>query len=172
MKAARSRPTLAKQLRWVFATAVLAALVGAGLTYWDRLSGVRPAQLVEVYRTHGCRCVFAWARALEDQGFVVRVREYETLQYVRRSLHTPQSLHGCHVGSYEGYFVEGHVSPAALKQLLKERPVALGVATQSATTMDAKHLNTVVDDGGRALLIDAQGQPHTWFPPPENRNKG
>lgn len=172
MKAARPRQNLSKGLCWVFAAAVLAALVGGGLTYWDRLFGVGPAQLVEVYRTHGCRCVFGWKRALEDQGFVVRVREYETLRYVRRSLHTPENLHGCHVGSYEGYFIEGHVSPAALKQLLKEQPAALGVATQSATTMDAQHLNTVIDDGGRALLIDDRGQPHAWFPSLENRNKG
>lgn len=73
MKAARSRQSLVKGLRWVFAAAVLAALVGGGLAYWDRLFGVQSAQLVEVYRTHRCRCVFAWTRALEDQGFVMKI---------------------------------------------------------------------------------------------------
>lgn len=109
---------------------------------------------------------------MEDQGFVVRMREYETLQYVRRSLHTPENLHGCHVASFEGYFIEGHVSPAALKQLRNEQPAALGVATQTATMMGSQHLKVAIDDGGRALLLDDRGQLHPWFPSPETRHRG
>jgi len=154
---------VAKGLRVVFALSVFAALLAGVLDNWDSLFGPAPQRLVEVYRTHGCRCAFGWARALQAQGFVVRLREYDTLEYVRGSLQTPEHLHGCHVGKYLGYFVEGHVSPKALRRLSAERPVALGVATQPATRMSEQHSTAVVDENSSVLLVDGRGQSYSWF---------
>mgnify|MGYP001143823547 CR=1 FL=1 len=155
--------SLAKQLRLVLAVSVLVAAIAAIMIGWEQLSPIPPERLVKVYRTHGCRCAFAWAKSLESEGFVVRVFEYETLAYVRTSLHTPSALRGCHVGAYLGYFIEGHVSPDALRRLAAQHPLALGLATQEAANGENTHVSIARDASSGVLLVKRDGRAYPWL---------
>lgn len=46
----------------------------------------------------------------------------------RQEQGVPMELVGCHMMVIDGYVVEGHVSAAAVKRLLAERPAVKGIA--------------------------------------------
>lgn len=160
-----SRPNLARQLRIVLVVTVVVGVVAAVMASWDQLFPIPPERLVKIYRLHGCRCAFNFAEALERKGFVVQVYEYETLKYVRTSLHTPTNLHGCHVGSYLGYFLEGHVAPDALDQLARQDPSALGVATEGSVREKSTHVQIEREQQSAVLLVQRDGRAQAWFDP-------
>ena len=168
ISAEASRRSLLRQLGIVFSVGLLAAAITAVLLI--REQSVPAEQLVKVYRTHGCTCAFAWADALKAEGFVVRFVEYETLKHVRDSLHTPGSLRGCHVGAYLDYFLEGHVSPSALRELATQRPRGLGLATEGSVTERSVHVSIARDEKSRVLLVERDGRTRAWFQPPGNPN--
>jgi hypothetical protein len=146
--------------------ALFAGAVTAVLVSWDQLFPVPPERLVKIYRTHGCRCVFNLANSLKAEGFVVRVYEYGTLEYVRGSLHTPSNLHGCHVGEFLDYFLEGHVAPAAVRKLAQQQPPALGIATEGSVDTKSGHVTIEQDENSRVWLVEQDGRTRPWFEPP------
>lgn len=81
-----------------------------------------------VHKDPNCGCCSGWVRHLEAAGFRVTVREEGDLQKVRKRLGVPTDLAACHTAEADGYIIEGHVPAAAIQRLLKERPVAIGVA--------------------------------------------
>ena len=139
------------------------AIAGAGLFVLlgklDEIRGIAPEQVVEVYRTHGCRCAFSWARELEAEGFVVRLREVETLQLTRQRLHTPAQLRGCHVAKYLEYFVEGHVGGSVLHRLATRHPNVLGVAVLHTAE---SQLARVEEAETHVFAFDTQGRSLPW----------
>ena len=162
------RPNAAKQLRLVVAAVLSVGVFAALLVSWEQLFPTPPPErLIKIYRTHGCRCAFALADSLKADGFVVRLHEYETLQYVRHSLHTPSNLRGCHVGEFLGYFLESHVAPSALRQLAQQRPRALGLATEGSVDHTSTHVSIANDARSPALRVLLDGQARTWFDPAE-----
>jgi len=117
---------------------------------WDSPAAVPAARLIHVYRTHGCQCVFGWVKSLEADGFVVRLFEYETLQYVRARHHAPEDLRSCHFGTYLGYFVEGHISGSTLHWLAQRHPQGRGVAYRL-------HRNGMLPRKNTTLFYNKQG---------------
>jgi hypothetical protein len=124
-------------------------------------------RVVTVYRLHGCTCVFSWVSSLEAAGFTVRVVELGSLATVRSTLHTPASLHGCHLGNYLSYFVEGHVTPDALKSLASQHPIALGVTTESSVNAGRIHTSVADEEHSPVVLVEPSGQMLPWFKPPQ-----
>jgi len=63
-------------------------------------------------------------------GFKASVEDvdYETLQTMKRRLGIEPQLAGCHTTRIGDYFVEGHVPAEDIRRLLKETPVARGLA--------------------------------------------
>lgn len=171
-KISQPQPSLAKQLRIVLAAALLAGVVVVVLGAWEHLFPTPPERLVKIYRTHGCTCAFVFADALEAEGFIVRMYEYETLEYVRGSLHTPANLHGCHVGEFLGYFLEGHLAPPAVRKLAQQQPPALGLATEDSVDTKREHLSRSIarEEKSRVLLVERDGRARTWFEPPDDPN--
>lgn len=151
------QPRLGRGLAWVGAAAVLSASATVLLGQLDELRGIAPEQVVEIYRTHGCRCVFPWARALEAEGFIVRLREVDTLGPTRERLHMPEQLRGCHVAKYLGYFVEGHIGASIFRDLAAHHPDLLGVAA-----MDPKQSSTSVVNATQVVVFDMQGRRSPW----------
>lgn len=86
------------------------------------------APVIRVHRDPNCGCCLGWVRHLEGAGFSVTVHEEANLPGVRRRLGVPANLTACHTAEAGGYVIEGHVPAAAIQRLLKERPVATGVA--------------------------------------------
>lgn len=166
LHAAAERKWLLKQLRLVLLIGAVAGLIAGVLPFFDSLFLVPPEQLVTVHHSHHCRCVAAWAEAIENAGFTVRMQDHHSLGSVRHSLRTPPTLRGCHVAEYMGYFVEGHVPPSALRKLLTERPTASGIALQSAAVFGARHPEAiVVDESNPVLLFDDRGRSQVWSRP-------
>lgn len=83
---------------------------------------------IRVHKDPNCSCCSGWVRHLEATGFGVVVQEEGNLQNVRKRLGVPADLAACHTAEADGYVIEGHVPAAAIQRLLKERPVAIGVA--------------------------------------------
>ena len=161
----RRGANLEKQLVMVFAVALLGAMVTAAVLSFEHLFGPPPEQRVTIHRTHGCICAFTLADSLEAAGFEVRVIEHQTLKTVRASLRTPASFRGCHVAAYLDYFLEGHVSPAALPALATQHPEGLGLATESSANVDTSHVSIADDERSLVMLIGPDGEAQPWFEP-------
>src|SRR6266436_7233026 len=81
-----------------------------------------------VHKDPNCSCCTGWVKHLKDAGFAVTVEETANLQPIRTRLGVPADLAACHTAEVDGYVVEGHVPAAAIRRLLEERPVAIGLA--------------------------------------------
>jgi len=92
------------------------------------VSGAAQSTVIRVHKDPSCSCCSGWVRHLEAAGFGVTVQEEADLRNVRKRLGVPTDLAGCHTAEAGGYVIEGHVPAAAIQRLLKERPVATGVA--------------------------------------------
>lgn len=154
---------LVKQVLWVLVLAILAGLGAGVMATWDRWVPSSPEQVITVYWTHNCKCVFGWIDSLKAAGFDVKSFEYETLKYERASLRIPSNLHGCHVGTYLGYFIEGHVTPDALRQLQLEHPPGRGLVTQAVLSTKVGASSSYTDEDSPVLLMDDTGQARRWF---------
>ena len=138
------------------------ALLGSAMYLAERATFVSPEKLITVYRVHGCRCAFSWKYELEQQGFTVVLHEQESLRSIRSRLRTPAKWHGCHVGEYLGYFVEGHISPASLQELERQRPQALGLAEENSPSAGTQHGDIASQAHGPVLLIGPSGEETLW----------
>jgi len=84
--------------------------------------------IIRVHKDPSCGCCSGWVRHLEVARFNVTVQEERNLQNIRKRLGVPTDLAACHTAEAGGYVIEGHVPVAAIQRLLRERPVATGVA--------------------------------------------
>lgn len=80
--------------------------------------------LLIVYRSPHCECCAVWGRHVRSAGFKVK----EVLATTPDHLKVPEAVRSCHTSEISGYFIEGHVPPADIRRLLREQPVALGLA--------------------------------------------
>ena len=87
-----------------------------------------PPRELTVYKTPWCGCCRGWVTHMTRAGFRAKVVEVEDLAPVRARHGVPFELSSCHTGVSAGYVLEGHVPPADVLRLLKERPKALGLA--------------------------------------------
>ena len=85
------------------------------------------AQEIIVYKTPWCGCCGGWVTHMTRAGFQPKVIETEDLAPVREKHGVPFPLSSCHTALVGGYIVEGHVPPADVVRLLKEKPKGLGL---------------------------------------------
>lgn len=92
----------------------------------------RPAlagrDLIEVYKSQTCGCCKKWIEHLRASGFDVKAHDVDDIAMSRAKLGVPQALGSCHTGSVGGYLIEGHVPARDIQRLLRERPMAVGLA--------------------------------------------
>ena len=84
--------------------------------------------IIRVYKDPSCGCCSGWVRHLEATGFGVAVQEDTDPRIIRKRWGVPSDLAACHTAEAGGNVIEGHVPATAIQRLLKERPVATGVA--------------------------------------------
>jgi hypothetical protein len=82
---------------------------------------------ITVWKDAACGCCQGWITHLQAQGFVAEVRDGGN-SAARASLGMPAALGSCHTARVGGYVIEGHVPVREILRLLRERPVALGLA--------------------------------------------
>lgn len=88
--------------------------------------GAAPIQ-VQVWKEPTCGCCKDWVAHLEANGFKVVVNLGGT-EAARARLGIPQSMASCHTALVGGYAIEGHVPAREIKRLLREKPLAIGLA--------------------------------------------
>ena len=115
-----TNPTRRAVLTSAAALAVTAALPAAAQT--------GPA--IHIVKDPNCGCCTAWAQILHDEGFRVTFehRENAALTRLKQAAGIPQEMFSCHTAAIEGYLIEGHVPPADIRRLLRDRPTAIGLA--------------------------------------------
>jgi Cu/Ag efflux protein CusF len=104
-----------------------AGLLGlTGVSAFQR-TALAQATTVQVWKDPNCGCCQLWVAHLQAHGFKVDVRDVGN-NAARKRLGMPEKLGSCHTATVGAYVVEGHVPAADIHRLLKERPVALGLA--------------------------------------------
>jgi hypothetical protein len=88
----------------------------------------RPAQAaahdLTVYKTPWCGCCSGWVTHMRRAGFAAKVVELEDLAPIRARFGIRFEQSSCHTAVAGGYGIEGHVPPADVLRLLRERPKA------------------------------------------------
>ena len=88
-------------------------------------SPARPT--IEVYMPTVCLACIDWAEHLRQNGFTVKVMQTDDMETVKRRLKVPKDLEAVPSATVAGYFIEGHVHADQIKELLSEKPQALGL---------------------------------------------
>lgn len=83
---------------------------------------------VEVFVPKVCLSCIDWAEHLRQNGFKVTVKEAEDMEAVRRRFKVPADVESRMTARVAEYFIEGHVPAEDIKDLLKEKPKARGLA--------------------------------------------
>lgn len=86
------------------------------------------AQLITVYKSPTCGCCEKWISHLEANGFRVTAYDTNDMDSIKQQQGVPAQLGSCHTALVEGYVIEGHVPADDIRRLLKEKPVAAGLA--------------------------------------------
>lgn len=110
----KARRSLLKALAASLAIAGMPAMAAAGTR-------------ITVYKSPDCGCCNDWIRILEANGFAVEARNVGNDE-IRKRMGLPERYGSCHTGVVDGYLIEGHVPVREIRRLLKEKPVALGIA--------------------------------------------
>lgn len=100
-----------------------AALLAAALT--PRVATAAPT--LTVYKTESCGCCKGWITTMTRAGHAPKVVVLAEVATVGQRLGVPFALSSCHLSTIGGYVVVGHVPPADVARLLRERPKALGL---------------------------------------------
>ena len=83
---------------------------------------------VEVLTPPVCLTCIEWAEHLRQNGFPVKVTAMADMDALKRRLKVPKDMESVPSALVAGYFIEGHVPAEDIKQLLIEKPPALGLA--------------------------------------------
>lgn len=83
--------------------------------------------LVVVNKNATCGCCKAWVEHMRKAGFTVEVLDIDNLDPVKTRVGVPVGKGSCHTAEVGGYFVEGHVPAADVKQMLALKPDAKGL---------------------------------------------
>jgi len=111
---------------FLLTSAALAAATLSGLT----LAAQPPRPLVEVWKTASCGCCKDWIKHLQASGFDVQTHDVSNAgkNEVRQRLGLAEKFGSCHTALVNGYVIEGHVPAREIRRLLKDKPVAVGLA--------------------------------------------
>lgn len=93
-----------------------------------KVTAAQPLPVIEVYTPTVCLACIEWAEHLRQNGFTVKVTQTDDMEAVKRRLKIPRDLEAVPTGLVAGYFIEGHVHADQIKELLTEKPKALGLA--------------------------------------------
>ena len=103
----------------------LALLTGPG-----RAEPAKAWPTIEVFMPAVCLACIDWAEHLRQNGLTVKVTQVpeNDMAAVKRRLKVPKDLEAIPSATVAGYFIEGHVHADQIKELLTEKPKALGLA--------------------------------------------
>ena len=103
-------------------------LAGAGASALGFRAQAAAGPAITIYKAEGCACCEGWITHMRRAGFRAQVVVVRDLSVEWRRRGVPDALSSCHMGVVQGYVAVGHVPPADVLRLLKERPKALGLS--------------------------------------------
>lgn len=110
-------------LKRIFMAAILTlSLSGAQAA---ETSGLPP---VVIYGPDPCLACMEWAYHLMENGFSVTFKATRDMAALKRRLGVPRKFASVLTAKVGRYFVEGHVPADDIKQMLREKPKARGLA--------------------------------------------
>ena len=140
----------------------LAAVVGA------KAIGAQPAPKgaaagaalppMTVYKDPNCGCCTEWVSHVRKAGFVVTVRDTADMSSVKASFGVPSALESCHTARVGTYAIEGHVPADLIQKLLREQPVARGLAVPGMPQGSPGMEQGAPKDAFDVLLFDKAGK--------------
>ena len=136
-------------------------LGAAALAYPHLGNTSSPGKVVTVWKTPSCGCCKDWVSHLREEGFQVVTNDVSDTAPVRQKLRLPAKFGSCHTAQVGGYVVEGHVPAQDVKRLLREKPVAIGLAVPGMPVgspgMEMKDDMLGVRDAFDVVLVNADG---------------
>ena len=107
-----------------------AGMVGKITVLADSELGSTSSQdkVVTVWKTPNCGCCKDWVIHLREAGFQVVTNDVSDTAPIRQKFGLPAKFGSCHTAQVGGYVLEGHVPAQDVKRLLREKPVAIGLA--------------------------------------------
>lgn len=86
------------------------------------------SRAITVYKDPNCGCCKEWVEHVKKAGFTPTVHDTADMASVKASMGVPSSLESCHTARVGSYTIEGHVPADVIEKLLREAPVARGLA--------------------------------------------
>ena len=111
-----------------FTRSSLSLLAIAALGYPQIGKAAIQPETVTVWKTPTCGCCKDWVIHLRKEGFNVVTNDVPDTAPVRQKLGLPAKFGSCHTAQVGGYVIEGHVPASEVRRLLREKPVAIGLA--------------------------------------------
>ncbi len=141
--------------------AVGIALGATILTHPKVGSTSSPDKAVTVWKTPNCGCCKDWVIHLREAGFQVVTNDVSDTAPIRQKLGLPAKFGSCHTAQVGGYVLEGHVPAQDVKRLLREKPVAMGLAVPGMPVgspgMEMQDDMLGVRDAFDVVLVNADG---------------
>lgn len=154
--------------------AVLAVLAGtafaavAGYSVAD--SRAEAAADLVVYKTPWCGCCKKWIEQVEAAGITVEAIDVESTAAAQSEAGVPRNMRSCHTGRFGDYFVEGHVPPDLVVDLLREQPdgvrgltvpgMPIGSAGMEGPNPDRYQVLRIMTDGSVEVHAVRDGKTH------------
>jgi len=136
--------------------------LGAAALAYSKLSNTSsPGKVVIVWKTPSCGCCKDWVSHLREEGFQVVTNDVSDTAPVRQKLGLPAKFGSCHTAQVGGYVLGGHVPAQDVKRLLREKPVAMGLAVPGMPVgspgMEMQDDMLGVRDAFDVVLVNADG---------------
>lgn len=127
-----SKPLPLRRRDFLHALARTAAAGAAGVASLAALSAsplfAAPGRAITVYKDPNCGCCKNWVDHIRAAGYTATVHDTADMATVKSSMGVPSALESCHTARVGSYTIEGHVPADVIDRLLKEKPVAMGLA--------------------------------------------
>ena len=157
--------------RFVRSSLSLLAMTGLGYSQVG-MAAIQP-ETVTVWKTPTCGCCKDWVIHMRKEGFNVIANDVPDTAPIRQKLGLPAKFGSCHTAQVGGYVIEGHVPASEVKRLLREKPVAIGLAVpgmpagspgmemkgEMAGVRDAYDVVLVTRDGGSRVYESYTAKP-------------
>ncbi|MGB5345820.1 MAG: DUF411 domain-containing protein [Woeseia sp.] len=121
-----ARPAAARsRIPFIFAAALVAFALGFTAASLPGSQAVADDVDVVVYKSPYCGCCTMWLEQLRASGLSVRAIDVDSTAPVQSEVGVPRALRSCHTARVGDYWVEGHVPPDLVADLLKNKPAGI-----------------------------------------------
>jgi hypothetical protein len=123
-------------------------------------------ETVTVWKTPTCGCCKDWVIHLRKEGFNIVTNDVPDTAPIRQKLGLPAKYGSCHTAQVGGYVLEGHVPAREVKRLLREKPVAIGLAVPGMPVgspgMEMRGEMLGVRDAFDVVIVTADGNSRVY----------